>query len=106
MAMGIQSNCNSMLTTLGWACKELFWFPSFIDIADFILAGEGDLYDMNEYHMLAHIIIRNKVDDYGTICSRLYSIYWFCVFHISKLTNIYSYSMNAPLSLFCFCHVC
>ena len=40
-------------------------------IADFILAGEGDLYDMNEYHMLAHIIIRNKVDDYGKICSRL-----------------------------------
>ena len=75
-------------------------------ITDFILAGEGDLYDMNEYHMLAHIIIRNKVDDYGTICSRLYSIYWFCVFHISKLTNIYSNSMNAPLSLFCFCHVC
>ena len=34
-------------------------------IADFILAGEGDLYDMNEYHMLAHIIIRNKVDDYN-----------------------------------------
>ena len=70
-------------------------------IADFILAGEGDLFDMNEYHMLAHIIIRNKVDDYGTIFSRLYfyySIYWFCVFHISKLTNIYSYSMklNAP----------
>ena len=28
---------------------------------------------------------------------RLYSIYWFSVFHISKLTNIYSYSMNAPL---------
>ena len=26
----------------------------------------------------------------------LYSIYWFCVFHISKLTNTYSYSMNAP----------
>ena len=75
-------------------------------IADFILAGEGDLYDMNEYHMLAHIIIRNKVDDNGTICSRLYSIYWFCVLHISKLTNLYSYSMNAPLSLFCFCHVC
>ena len=68
-------------------------------IADFILAGEGDLYGMNEYHMLAHIIIRN-VDDFGTICSRLYSIYWFCVFHTSKLTNIFSYSMNAPLSLF------
>ena len=53
-----------------------------MDIADFILAGEGDLYDMNEYHMLAHIIIRNKVDDFGTIFSRLYSKYWFCVFHI------------------------
>ena len=26
-----------------------------MDIADFILAGEGDLYDMNEYHMLAHL---------------------------------------------------
>ena len=24
-------------------------------IADFILDGEGDLYDMNEYHMLAHM---------------------------------------------------
>ena len=59
-------NCNSMLTTLGWACEELFWFPSFMGIADFILAGEGDLYDMNEYHMLAYIIIRNKVDDFGT----------------------------------------
>ena len=43
-----------------------------MDTADFILAGEGDLCDMNEYHMLAHIIIRNKVDDFGTICSRLY----------------------------------
>ena len=43
MAMGIQSNCNSMLTTLGWAYEELFWFPSFMGIADFILAGEGDL---------------------------------------------------------------
>ena len=43
-------------------------------IPDFILAGKGDLYDMNEYHMLAHIIIRHKVDDFGTICSRLYSI--------------------------------
>ena len=60
-------------------------------ITDFILAGEVDLYDMNEYHMLARIIIRNKVDDFGTICSRLYSIYWFCVFHTSKLTIIYSY---------------
>ena len=46
---------------------------SFMGIADFILADEGDLY-MNEYHMLAHIIIRNNVDDFGTICSRLYSI--------------------------------
>ena len=80
-------------------------------MADFILAGEGDLYDINEYHMLAHLII-NKVDDFGTILAQsvhedvvLY-IYWFCVFHISKLTNTYSYSMNAPLSLFCFCHVC
>ena len=35
-------------------------------MADFILAGEGDLYDINEYHMLAHlIIIINKVDDFG-----------------------------------------
>ena len=76
-------------------------------MADFILAGEGGLYDINEYHMLAHLII-NKVDDFGTILfmRTLYSIYWFCVFHISKLTNTYSYSMNAPLSLFCFCHVC
>ena len=65
MAMGIQSNCNSMLTTLGWACEVLFWFPSFMGMAD----GEGDLYDMNECHMLAHLIIRNKVDDFGTICS-------------------------------------
>ena len=40
-------------------------------IPDFILAGEGDLYDINEYHMLAHLIIRNKVqlDNFGTICS-------------------------------------
>ena len=94
-----------MLTTLGWACEELFgshhsW------ASQTILIGEGDLYDIHEYHMLAHIIIRNKVDDFGTICSRLYSIYVFCVFRISKLTNIYSYSMNAPLSLFCFCHGC
>ena len=37
---------------------------------------------------------------------RVKLIYWFCVFHISKLTNTYSYSINAPLSLFCFCHVC
>ena len=83
-------------------------------MADLILAGEGDLYDINEYHMLAHLIV-NKVDDFGTILAQfwhnlfmrtLYSIYWFCVFHISKLTNTYSYSMNAPLALFCFCHVC
>ena len=66
-------------------------------MADFILAGEGDLYDINEYHMLAHLII-NKVDDFGTFWHNLfmrtlYSIilYWFCVFHISKLTNTYSY---------------
>ena len=55
-------------------------------MADFILAGEGDLYDINEYH---------KVDDFGTFWHNLfmrtlYSIYWFCVFHISKLTNTYS----------------
>ena len=57
-------------------------------IADFILAGEGDLNDMNEYHMLAHI--RNKVDDFGAICSRLYSISWFCAFHIhGGLTRSY-----------------
>ena len=55
-------------------------------IADFILAGEGDLYDMNEYHMLAHIIIRNKVDDFGTICLRLYSIIYIgfvCFIHLN-----------------------
>ena len=69
MAMGIQSNCNSMLTTLGWACEELFWFPSFMGMTDFILACEEDLYDMNEYHTLAHLIIRNKVDDFGKIYS-------------------------------------
>ena len=78
-------------------------------MADFILAGEGDLYDINEYHMLAHLII-NKVDDFGTILAQSVHedvvLYWFCVFHISKLTNTYSYSMNAALSLFCFCHVC
>ena len=41
-------------------------------MADFIPAGERDFYDINEYHMLAHLII-NKVDDFGTffgtICS-------------------------------------
>ena len=60
-------------------------------IADFILVVEGDLnINMNEYHMLAHIIIRKKVDDFGTICSRLYSISWFCVFHIhGGLTRSY-----------------
>ena len=37
-------------------------------MADFILAGEGDLY---EYHMLAHlIIIINKVDDFGTFLAQ------------------------------------
>ena len=78
-------------------------------IADFILASEGDLHDMNEYHMLAHIIIRNNLRLMilaQSVHEVVLSIYWFCVFHISKLTNIYSYSMNAPLSLFCFCHVC
>ena len=39
-------------------------------MADLILAGEGDLYDINEYHMLAHLIIRNKVDDFGTILAQ------------------------------------
>ena len=38
-------------------------------MADLILAGEADLYDINEYHMLAHLII-NKVDDYGTILAQ------------------------------------
>ena len=37
-------------------------------MADFILASEGDLYDINEYHMVAHLIINNG-DDFGTICS-------------------------------------
>ena len=40
-------------------------------MADFILAGEGDLYDINEYHMLAHLII-NKVDDFGTFWHNLF----------------------------------
>ena len=40
-------------------------------MADFILAGEGDLYDIDEYHMLAHlIIIINKVDDFGTFLAQ------------------------------------
>ena len=38
-------------------------------MADFILAGEGGLYDINEYHMLAHLII-NKVNDFGTILAQ------------------------------------
>ena len=38
--------------------RRAFWFPSYMGMADFILAGVGDLYDMNEYHMLAHITIR------------------------------------------------
>ena len=38
-------------------------------MADLILAGEGDLYDINEYYMLAHLII-NKVDDFGTILAQ------------------------------------
>ena len=42
--------------------RRAFWFPSFMGMADFILADEGDLYDINEYHMLAHLII-NNVDD-------------------------------------------
>ena len=44
-------------------------FPSFMGMADLILAGEGDLYDINEDHMLAHLII-NKVDDFGTILAQ------------------------------------
>ena len=51
--------------------RRAFWFPSFMGMADFILADEGDLFDINEYHMLAHLII-NKVDDlahFSTICS-------------------------------------
>ena len=38
-------------------------------MADLILAAEGDLYDINAYHMLAHLII-NKVDDFGTILAQ------------------------------------
>ena len=38
-------------------------------MADFILAGEGELYDINEYHMLAHLII-NKVEDFGTFLAQ------------------------------------
>ena len=65
--------------------------------------------EKNEYHMLAHLII-NKVDDFGTILAQSVHedvvLYILVLCHISKLTNTYSYSMNAPLSLFCFCHVC
>ena len=38
-------------------------------MADFILAGEGDLYEIYEYHMLAHLIM-NKVDDFGTFLAQ------------------------------------
>ena len=38
-------------------------------MADFILAVEGGLYDINEYHMLAHFII-NKADDFGTFLAQ------------------------------------
>ena len=31
-------------------------------MADFILAGEGDLYDINKYHMLAHLIINQRTN--------------------------------------------
>ena len=79
-------------------------------MADVILAGEGDLYDINEYHMLAHIIIfffiRLMILAQSVHEDVVLYIYLFCVFHISKLTITYSYSMNAPLSLVCFCHVC
>ena len=70
-------------------------------MADLILAGEGDLYDINEIRLMILAQFWHNL-----FMRTLYSIYWFCVFHISKLTNTYSYSINAPLSLFCFCHVC
>ena len=36
-----------------------------------MVTSEGDLYDINEYHMLAHlIIIINKVDDFGTFLAQ------------------------------------
>ena len=34
-------------------------------MADFILAGEEDLYDINEYHLII-----NKVDDFGTFLAQ------------------------------------
>ena len=55
-------------------------------MADLILAGEGDLYDINEYHMLAHLIV-NKVDDFGTILA-FYLIHFKFV-GIKDMHNIY-----------------
>ena len=47
-------------------------------IADFILAGEGDLYDLNEYHMLAHIIIRN-MSSYTYECTIIFILFLSCL---------------------------
>ena len=58
-------------------------------MADFILAGEGDLYDINEYHMLAHlIIIINKVDDFGTFLAQFCSL-GRCTLYIGFVCFIY-----------------
>ena len=68
-------------------------------MADLILAGEGDLYDINEYHMLAHLIM-NKVDDFGTILAQsvhedvvLY-ILVLCVSYMSQCQNLSNFERS------------
>ena len=74
-------------------------------MAHFILADEGDVYDINEYQMLARLII-NKVDDFGTFLAQSVHEDIVLYIYIGFVCFILIYSMNAPLSLFCFCHVC
>ena len=57
-------------------------------MADFILASEGDLYDINEYQVLARSII-NKVDDFGTFLAQ--SVHEDAVLYILVLCVSYSY---------------
>ena len=41
-AIQLQFNADNVRLGL----RKAFWFPSFMGMADFILAGEGDLYDI------------------------------------------------------------
>ena len=66
-------------------------------MAVFILAGEGDLYDINEYHMLAHLIRYSAIHGlYGTNVSLVWLLS--CMSFFSSVTILkctFQYDANS-----------